>query len=759
MSWKKYGGLKNLQDFNNITVNNIVTDTLTVKNSFLSIRIQGDLEIFGNTYQHGDINVDNNINVDNTINTKFLNVTSSAFINNATLNELHVNGNIYLDPENDTFLNANDHKLGLNKINPEATLDIYSIKQESLNVYTTESINKNILARNSKNNGIVFLTDNSGAYIEFYGEGKSPTEGGLPNTNNDIIKGDKSYFADASINYHYGGILELNSTTDVKITSGTIFNKKNTSGHLLNESVIIYDVPLGTFFYNTYASSSIKTGNALTLISNDTSSNTFLNIVNPNKQGLGIGGGAYPLDLSRNMAIITVLDISQNLTPSQMIVSGNNSVKCKSTTGFNTFSPVTEKYVVDINGPVIMTNTEISIAIELDISINNVSSSKNPAFYNTFVVGVGPSLLVSGIYEHSLWTSNNGGENWNISPNSIISSRDLIFNGVAVYNNKCVLISGNEGLLYVSIDSGTTWIKIIGYEGSGVYNAYLNSITIVDKNDGYQRVFVSYFNTADISYNHATFFYFDFKISEIISFIRLSEESYLIKAFFVNTKGTSKNVYCDASSNLFCITSGDAIFSYEVSSLPAPLTSIIPSNTDVTGYITKQPYEHYCGYSSKKYNNISVYSINFAIAVGVGIISYTTNSGQNWSDISIPETLNSVSIIDSMNAIAIGDEGKILYTNNGCKTWGPIPYELLNSSGMADRILDKNNNLLSITRANRSSLILSSVPIQSQSNDTPKLFYLYIPGLFDMQNNNILDICGNLTILGSLNMYGFIHQF
>lgn len=757
MSWKKYGGLKNLQDFNNITVNNIVTDTLTVKNSFLSIRIKGDLEIFGNTYQHGDINVDNNINVENTINTKFLNVTSSAFINNATLNELHVNGNIYLDPQNDTYLNANDNKLGLNKINPEATLDIYSIKQESLNVYTTESINKNILARNSKNNGIVFLTDNSGAYIEFYGEGKSPTEGGLPNTNNDIITGDKSYFADASINYHYGGILELNSSRDVKITSGTIFNKKNTSGHLLNESVIIYDVPVGTFFYNTYGSSSIKTGNALTLISNDISSNTFLNIVNPNKQGLGIGGGSYPVDSSRNMAIFSVLDISQNLTPSQMIVSGNNSVKCKSTTGFNTFSPITEKYAVDINGPVIMTNTEISIAVEPNIQINNVSSSKNPAFYNTFVVGVGPSLLISGIYEHPLWTSNNGGENWNILPNSIDTSqnRNLIFNGVAVYDNKCVLISGNEGLLYVSIDRGTTWIKIIGYEGSGVGNASLNSITIVDKNNGYQRVFVSYFNTYN---NRATFFYFDFKITEIIPVIRQSEQSYLIKAFFVNTEGTSNNVYCDASSNLFCITSGDAIFSYEVSSLPTPLGSTIPSNTDVTGNI-QPPYKCNSPFN-QTYNNIGVYSINFAIAVGVGIISYTTNSGQTWTDFETPEiTFNSVSIIDSMNAIAIGDRGKILYTNNGCETWSLLPYDLLNSSGMADRILDKNNNLLSITRANNSSLILSSVPIQSQSNDTPKLFYLYIPGLFDMQNNNILDICGNLTILGSLNMYGFIHQF
>ena len=36
MSWKKYGGLNNLDKTNNITVNSIVTDTFTVRQSFLN---------------------------------------------------------------------------------------------------------------------------------------------------------------------------------------------------------------------------------------------------------------------------------------------------------------------------------------------------------------------------------------------------------------------------------------------------------------------------------------------------------------------------------------------------------------------------------------------------------------------------------------------------------------------------------------------------------------------------------------------------
>ena len=766
MSWKKYGGLKNLQEFNNITVNNIVTDTFTVRGAFLTVvTIQGDLEVYGNTYQHGDINVDRMTN------TKNLTVTSLANIKNLTVNlnadilgDLRVNGIIYLDTNRDAYLSANDHKLGVNKINPEAGLDIYSIQQESLSVYTSQTINKNILARNSVNNGIVFLTDSRGAYIEFYGET------GVPNTDNNITVGDSNYVADASINYHYGGILELNAKKYINITSNLVIGNNVTKSQLLNEPIIVHDIPVGTFFYNTYKSPLIKTGNALTLVSNDSSSNTFLNIVSPNKQGAAIGGGPYPVDLSRNMAVFGVLDLSQNFTPSQMIVSGNNLVKCKTTTGFNTFAPKTEKYVVDMNGPVIMTNTEIATAVEPNIQINNINAPKNPEYFNSFVVSVGTPLLKStspNIYQTILWTSNNGGQKWNFTPlpNSIAdTTQNLIFNGVSVYNNNCALISGNQGKILFSNNGGANWGVIYGYNIDNVNSANLTSLTIVDKNDGtgYQRAYVSYSNY---------FFYFDFPITAMAppNYTPMSQSQsyplYQIFPLFVST-GTGlngTNIVCDASSNLFCIASNNMIISYPVSNLPTPtgISNSSPGNAN-TNVTASMSYTYTSTTTGISYKSISVYDSNFAIAVGVNIISYTTNGGQSWTDTPVNMTLNSVRITDSMSAIAVGNTGNILYTNNMCQTWNPLSYDLLNSSGMADRILDKNNNLLAIGMASNSTMILSSVPtnyIPNVSIGTTKLFYIYMPSLFDMQNNDILDICGNLSILGSLKMYGYIHQF
>jgi hypothetical protein len=216
------------------------------------------------------------------------------------------------------------------------------------------------------------------------------------------------------MSYHKGGILELHTKNDVKISTNLIINKKSNKGHLLQEPAVIYDIPAGTYFYNSYQQSTVKTGNALTLISNDNSSNTFLNITTPNKQGAAFGGGMYPYDVSRNMAIIGVLDASGALTPHQIIVSGISSVRAKSTVGFNTFAPITETYVVNINGPTRITNGEITTIVEPYIQVNKIGYPKNKLYQNQIcVVGTpypDPTSQSNNLYY--VWNSTTGGTSW-----------------------------------------------------------------------------------------------------------------------------------------------------------------------------------------------------------------------------------------------------------------------------------------------------------------------------------------------------------
>ena len=52
MSWKKYGGLNQLEKMNNITVNSIVTDTFTVRKFANEMKVAG-IDVTGNVNING----------------------------------------------------------------------------------------------------------------------------------------------------------------------------------------------------------------------------------------------------------------------------------------------------------------------------------------------------------------------------------------------------------------------------------------------------------------------------------------------------------------------------------------------------------------------------------------------------------------------------------------------------------------------------------------------------------------------------------
>lgn len=738
MSWKKYGGLKNLENFNNITINNIVTDTFTVRDAIINLlRIEGDLLVNGYVTVRDDVRINGNIFVNSIIGANLvifdiINIREGHVSGNLFVSEnLSVKGNIFLDPNEDTFIYGKDHKFGINTNNLTSTLDISGIHNESINVWTTQPINKSILSRNRNNQGIVLLSDTSGAYVEFF------TETPIPMSNNNIVPRDFNYVADASMSYFKGGILELNTKTDVKITTNMIVNKKNSNGHLLQESAIIYDIPAGTYFYNCYQKPTIKTGNALTLVSNDNSSNTFLNITNPNKQGGAFGGGAYINDLSRNMAIIGVLDASGTLTPHQMIVSGNSTVINKATVGFNTFTPTVDKYVVDINGPLKITHGEITTIAEPVIQIINTGSSKNRDYSNYMTIVGTPypqSTDSSNNNLYYVWNSLNGGKTWIQSSlsNNISSALNINMYGAFAYNNNFRIISGSLTTLQYSLNGGLIW----GVFGISGINETLYSTVITDYNTT-QRFFVAYNNY---------FLYFDATVSSITN-----PNNYDISSSYTKVSTAipaSPVVSCDVSGDYFYIAGGTLVKIFRISTLSS---------------VAMPMFTH--SISGGLYKSISVYSESYAVAVGENIISYTLNGGVSWIDFIITGiTFNSVYVYDMTNAIAVGNAGTLYYTNNGSVTWQVVPYAILNTSGVANIILDPTHNLSSVYMPNINTLIVSSVIrnfVNPSISGQSKIFYVHVPNLFNITNgsNTIVDICGNMALTGSIVLSGQINQF
>jgi hypothetical protein len=119
--------------------------------------------------------------------------------------------------------------------------------------------------------------------------------------------------------------------------------------------------------YDIYHDSSCNTSTNIVSMAIDNSSNSFMHLVTPNLTGGAIGGGSYPLDISKNMITIGTVGVDANYEsiykPNQTIVSGSNNMKLKNTLGINTANPRVDAYSVDINGPVHIESNEITTSL------------------------------------------------------------------------------------------------------------------------------------------------------------------------------------------------------------------------------------------------------------------------------------------------------------------------------------------------------------------------------------------------------------
>lgn len=227
MSWKQYGGLKNLDSNNNISVRSVVTDTFTIRNQLLTeFQITGDTQLLGNVLM-GDIdNEENLITIAANIEAK-KNIDISG--------NLSVNGKLIITSSGEGFFlqGTDDNRLGINVENPEAVLDIAGSYESILNVFSDQSNNRNIIARNYLQNGIAVNTiDTSSSAVQFYSGGDISNNKTNP---------------DAEIKYNSNGILEIITGEDTHILSKVSISSDGRKGHIHNETLVVYDISNGTY--------------------------------------------------------------------------------------------------------------------------------------------------------------------------------------------------------------------------------------------------------------------------------------------------------------------------------------------------------------------------------------------------------------------------------------------------------------------------------------------------------------------------------
>ena len=716
-SWKKYGGINNYDSLSNVNVNSLVANNLSLRNAYQGLfTICGELVVTNDTYLETDLYVNGRILCDN-LGDFFSNIEISGNLD--ICGNLHVNRNTFLyyplylvGPNGDnldlttgigtSFFVGATGGVGLNKYNAEATLDISGVSSAVLNLYTTASSNRNILARNKANYGVVLSTDLSHSYIDFYS-----SDYAINSTKDKGIGG-----GGGTIRYDPSGVLVFDVSNNLRMLSRmSISNRPDLlSNHINNEALVIYDNSTNIFRQDIYNNSKLYNGTALSLISSDNSANTFLKITTPESKGWAFGAGRYPYDVSRNMGTMGWVDNSGVYIPLELFVSGNSLVKNRATMGINTFTPKTEDYIMDVNGPIHLHHNEIHLIQNVLFQINAISfdlnNTDNGVAVGTYYYSVFYADIETYYYYYKALYTTNGGKTWNFSNDLNTIDTDPILKSinftVFYYNTQNIIIAG-DNYYYLSSDGGVNWGVLTSAIPaiSGSISIYVNQISVLNLDPDPVRIYFS------LNASNGGIYYIDNYSNANATLIDDSEIGSIngIHGYFNDDKTFGR---------LFL--AGDSLAVYNAIEM-TPLYV----KTNLGDII---------------YNKIYTYLGIFAVAISDRSVIYTTDSGENWNypsvfpSLSLSDNLNDICVWDLSNAIAVGNNGLIIYTTNGAKTWKKLNLSDINAMGNGSNIINTSKNLTAVRMTDSYTFSIACVS-QNYNPGITDMFYLHLPDVFN----------------------------
>jgi hypothetical protein len=477
-------------------------------------------------------------------------------------------------------------------------------------------------------------------------------------------------------------------------------------------------------------------------------------ITTPNKNGLGIGGGAYPSDVDRSMGTVGLTDSSGQYTPVQMIVSGKEKIKNKTTTGINTFKPRVDNYVLDINGPIHIDNGDITnVSGNINFEIYSMSMAKN---YKNNMLALGSSYDVTtfiydngisqpqNIYREKILKSTDYGKSWNAIDILVEDEGMNAITSIHMYDQSSCFLTGQINFLKYSPDGGYNWYSFRSNLNSNTYNNFF-----VNPKQKINGNVVCYFSI------DASFSLFSFEMP-------ISGSSYIDfynNGFNINNTLTriDPKTYINKINDIYVndnslYLAGNSILKYNITNESWPTFNTPSVHT----------------YSTYSYNGINAFDNSFVIAVGGNIISTTTDGGTTWRDISFNSInsskgvdFKSVYIYDLSNAVAVGSKGNIWITNNKGYSWNYMPFNLLNSSGKYELISSTGNNFKHIVMPDINTIVISNntqsyiqVPYGQPAiygqQGISNIYNIFVPNYLNRSNNVVFDLSGTMNISGDL---------
>jgi len=785
MSWKQYGGIRKNDKLNNLSLGTLVADDIILRQVSVTTHIFDDTIVAKKDIQiHRNLDVSNNVDVSGEL-VVHKNIYAPNYV-------IGTNTDISLNFEEGgdyrAYISADTNKqyIGVGTNKPNAFFDISSTTIDSFAVRNNLPYIRNILTQNENNSGIaVDTSDNISSMGFFYKDVSNsssiprskitsdPSNGiisldssvniinslmdtyitsqnattittisgdislnsefiYLTSVSGDIVLASKdstyitSISGDIDISANEGDVI-IQSFDSTKFRSAVAISQREVTTKLKNEPFTIYDNSLSEpFLYEYYNDTQLKSGTASVSVAIDNSSTTFTHLLTPDIKGLSIGGGAYVNDSSRSMGMIGLSTTDMSFVPSQSYVSNNNTAIYRTTTGINTYAPRLNNYVMDINGPTRIGNGELHSIIKHTSKLTDIRSSKGFLNY----------VFTTGRREEKI-------QNDDTNPDTIG---------------------------YASIDSGKTWTKVIVENTDNLRTNNRHIFAIEDK--------------AYILSSNTRIHRYDFSNNEIdlvnTKINNLTTTSIYVKNFEGSDPGiliSSANqiYYTTVDSNFTNLTTLANTISTDITNIVASdgygnKVYFVGNGIQSVNYSTATPISE-TNITTGTYKTVSAYTDTNAVAGGVNIISYTINGGTSWNVVSnivvdgsvfTSYVITRINMLPDGKGLAIGNydngtKGLLLYTQDGGGTWKDVPKEkAFYSFGNEDILRSPSINGMCIS--NNGSFVFTNT-LEDVSGDTSEntynsgssvIYYGLYPGLFDVYNNNVLDVNGGMNVNGQI---------
>lgn len=729
MSWKKYGGTNNLESFNNLVVNSIVTDVLSVKQYYIgdwdicgALFVKDDSTLFRNALIYGNLDV-SGVNTEIRGNSKISRNTEISG-NLVVYDNTYLKKYLYLDPCGNTFVHGTNHAFGFNKYNPIATIDISSDQIYTVKMQTSQNVNRNIYAQNADQQGITLEVDPLKTSINMFVD--SSMNDGLGTVN-------------AKLEYTKGGDFLLDVSNIMRVRPRMIFSRDITKNMNSNEEhVVIYDSSelrkvSYPYNYNIYGNANLKSGVALTAISKDTSSNVFMKMTTEPGKGAVIGGGPFEGGMMASLALIdsSASNFSNHIYPALNVFSGNLISNLKTSIGINKHRVSktdlsANRYALDVNGPVKLIHQELLETIDISMQINAVGISPD----KQVVYAVGSPYQISDPFKQLFLKSVDAGYTWstfdislsNQSAQDSFEDINYFFNNIYVYDNNYVIISTGGTHLYTT-NGGLLWNQIVFTNGS----VFINSFVLINQKKN--AIFVL---------NDGKFFDLDASTIPSIFENDINIPSNLKSSSLSNITGV------DGSGNIAFFVGTNGIQGYRIDTKTlSPLFNNNLSFNDVSLY-----------FDGSKYH---------VVAVGNNRIAYAhtdTHLSNNWFILSssyLSKNFKKVKVVSELSAVALVDDAnnQIAYSNDGFKTWTYLTRTELNSMG--NGFVLNNFTFSSIVSTNVNGFVIGGyyktfAPLSQRGQS--KLINLHAPYLLNRDRNFVIEASGSILLSGDLNVTG-----